>query len=1088
MQYSLSLNKKNIAKKKQMMKEFGVQDETFARGVDNGWTFYIAKDTKTAGKVCTGFTTTEEALAWIDQQPKPHHFYEKLTEPERVEYYDIDEPKVDKHPTYWLNDKTTIIRDVLEARKNWISTTGYNNVEVNPEKDVFLLESRFLENKKSFHIIIRNGFVFRNNKEQKVFVNKFADYVKSLNTGLVLDCNPYGVNQCFRMLGSSKVGSDRTLIRCDYNRNSMTCDRKLFLPSYIHPELKTASNESYVSIETMAGIDYNKGWLKFVEDEDKVEEVKPTLQLYDDNDISDEEALNIFKHLSIERWTDYKTCLSMIFLAKKMGLADKDIHDFCSKADNYNQNWVQKAIDGRRDDCSYSIATLRYFLSQDVDRETFKILFPKDKTFQDIIDIPPNKRTKKEQKFIDDILQKMTQKNIKELTYTEGFIARDNEKFVQVRDLNKGEIVIIKAGLGKGKTTATVNHINANDYECIVVLTPRRSYAQTTISRVNNEISLEGGEKFVLYSDLKGGIKHKYLVIQVESLHRFIHEFQGGGADPSGSNTLVVLDEVESLLYQMTSHKTHGINHIQNLEMFEILLTHSKKVLCMDAFISNKTLNVLKNINRKFSYYNYTKNLEKRTAIEYPQKHILKNKLIRELEQGKKVYFFCSSRKQLTDYFLPDITSKFPQKKIIEYHSKRSSIDLNSINDDWSKADLIVVTCTVTVGCNFDVPDVFNNIFVYASACSRNLVRDIFQSCYRVRHIIDKKMYFCLDTRHNGINVPTNIDEITETICNKVKFHKSHYKKFLKMDFNNETPKWVKDLLINNIFESNMSIMSLKELFYKYLQLCNYDIEDEDEEELDDLDIEDEECNLVFEDYQYQDIPSINRDELRVLITKKKKEPLSDLEEFTLNKHFFQNTLTYQQKGLNMIPIEDEISLWNVYCNYGKKKFRNLQYEKGLNAGTLRICDIISSSFPEIADNLSRKLEDIIEITQKLGMKNSQDFKIIERSVIVDNLEWLEQNSARFHTNFGLRNRAKGEFTLKNGSELLGKIFNSWGYSKIKKGKEKRVRIDGKRIDMTDYCCENTEDIEVYEYLEPKSKRKTERKVRLLKEGEDPLE
>jgi len=80
------------------------------------------------------------------------------------------------------------------------------------------------------------------------------------------------------------------------------------------------------------------------------------------------------------------------------------------------------------------------------------------------------------------------------------------------------------------------------------------------------------------------------------------------------------------------------------------------------------------------------------------------------------------------------------------------------------------------------------------------------------------------------------------------------------------------------------------------------------------------------------------------------------------------------------------------------------------------------------------------------------------------------------------------EFTLKNGSELLGKIFNSWGYSKIKKGKRKTTKINGKNIDLSDYCCENTEDIEVYEYLKPKSKRETEKEVRILREGEDPLE
>ena len=1052
--------------------EFFLQDEAYIRGNDLNHSFYVSKDTK-EGKVTTSFRSIDDFLIWYDRQ-NTKHFHEKIIN-ERVEYYDID-GKIEEND-YWKNDKTTIINDFLQARKEWIDTTEYNNKELDVEKDLFILESTKLEIKKSFHIIIRNNFVFKNNLDQKKFINSFYDFLVKKNTGFVIDTSPYGQNQCFRTIDSSKLDDKhkKIFIRSDYNKLSMECDRRLFFPSWILPELQKASELSCISNENQLGKEYNMCYLNYVKDAQEKEEV--IVPVIYNNEFSDEEAITLFDHISTERWKDYNQCLSLIFLAKDMGISYSDIHQYCKKVDNYSEKWVQDIIN-KEGKCGYTIGTLRYYLYQDVDKETFKVLFPKDKTFKEIMEVEPKDRTEKEQKFVDKIIRRMIQKNIKELTDTDGFIERKKEKFVQVRDINKDKIVVVKAGLGKGKTTATVNHINGYDYDCIIILTPRRSYAQTTISRVNNQISLPDDEKFVLYSDIKGAINKKYLVVQVESLHRFIHEFEG-------KDTLVILDEVESLLYQMTSHKTHGHNHIQNLDMFENLLNQSTKILCMDAFISNRTLNVLKNMNKKFSYYNYTKELEKRTAIEYPQKNILKNKLIKELEQNKKVYFFCSSRGKLTDYFLPDITSKFPNKKIIEYHSKKSSIDFNNINDEWSDADLVVVTCTVTVGCNYDVPNMFNSIFVYASACSRNLVRDIFQSCYRVRHIIDKKMYFCLDTRHNGINLPTNINEITEIINNKVKFHKSHYEKFLKMEFTNLTPRWVKELLINNIFESNMSIMNLKELFYKYLQLCNYEIEEDDKEELDDLDIDDEDSNLVFEDYQYPDIPDITFPQRQELLKKKKNLPLSDLEEFTLNKNFFQATLIVN--GRSSLKMEDQISLWNVYCNYGKKKFRNLQYEKGLNSGTLRICDIISSSFPEIADNLSRKLEDIIDITQKLGLKNSQDFKIIDRNVIVDNLEWLEQNSERFHTNFGLRNRTKGEFTIEVGSKLLGKIFNSWGYSKIKKGKRKGKRNNGKQIDISDYCCENTEDIEIYEYLEPKSKKKIERKVRILKEGEDPL-
>ena len=61
------------------------------------------------------------------------------------------------------------------------------------------------------------------------------------------------------------------------------------------------------------------------------------------------------------------------------------------------------------------------------------------------------------------------------------------------------------------------------------------------------------------------------------------------------------------------------------------------------------------------------------------------------------------------------------------------------------------------------------------------------------------------------------------------------------------------------------------------------------------------------------------------------------------------------------------------------------------------------------------------------------------------------------------------------------------GYSKVKKGKLKQKRVGGKRIDISNYKCENLSEVDVYKNIEPKRKKQTDRKVRLLKEGEDPL-
>jgi len=1039
-------------------KFFVAQDFTYGNG-----------DNKKSSKHYTQFKTINDFFEFekgLDQKC----CYETLKEGDQlIEIYDID--GIYKEPTFQDVNGNPITDDQL------ISTfiNARIDFQIDNYPDIPLSYNDFLIKKTddpkgeklSLHFIIRNGYKFDDITHLKKHAQEFQKYCNGVYK-VKIDDSIYSRNRLIRMLGHHKIGqSQRFSYR--YKQHSIRneiCSRKLFFASYLEGNEKLYpqwGNESKETDEDREIREFSQQ-IRLDSIKNSDEDVKTLVELIletVDNETSQLCDSEIKNKINYGNW--YKLVITVFNCCDDEDTSKylyKILFDYyrnCSTIDYddyYNNLYSRKG--------EYTLLTINSLHYYARENKKYEEIFKKEiKEFNE-----------KMLKFIND-------RNLKELTHTEGFIERKNETFVLPQDINKGSIAVVKAGLGKGKTTATINHINNFEYDCIIILTPRRAYAQSTLSRVNTEIKLPNDEKFVLYSDIKGSIKHKYIIIQVESLCRFIHDFEK-------EKTLIILDEVESLLYQMTSHKTHGHNHIRNIEMFENMLTNSSKVLCMDAFISNRTLNILKNINKSFEYYNYTKNLEKRKAIEIPKKNILKNKLIEELGQGKKIYFFCSSRKQLTDYFLPDIRQKFPDKKIIEYHSKKMSVDLNKINDEWKQADLIVATCTITVGCNFDLENVFSSIFVYASACSRNLVRDIFQSCYRVRHIIDKIMYFCLDTRHMGMNLPTSINEIKSTIENKVLFHKQHYEKFLKMEFTENTPKWVKDLLINNIFESNMSIMNLQSLFYKYLELCNYELDDDDNDDFNDLDIEDE-INLIFEEYKYEDIPSISRDDLRILVTKKKKEPLSVIEEFTLNKYFFQSTLSYEHKT-NMIPIEDEISLWNVYCNFGKKKFRNLAYEKGLEVGTIRMCDIVSTSFPELADNLSRQLDDINEITKNLGLKNSQDFKEIDRGTIVKILPWLEEHSTRFHINFGLRNRMKGKFTLKNGSELLNKIFISWGYSNFKKGKLKQKRVGGKFVDISNYKCENLTETNVYKNIEPKSKKQTDRKVRLLKEGEDPFE
>jgi hypothetical protein len=341
-----------------------------------------------------------------------------------------------------------------------------------------------------------------------------------------------------------------------------------------------------------------------------------------------------------------------------------------------------------------------------------------------------------------DYLQQLNEKKIDQLIYTSGYIEK-NDRWVLPDILERNKCIVVKAGLGKGKTTASVHHINNNKYDRIIVLTPRRTFAKSVCNRLNAECK---NVTFEMYSNLKGKnyiIKNKFIVIQVESLNRLeLNE---------NDKTLLLCDEVESVLFQMTVDKTHGKKHIYNLNMLERLFKTATKIICLDAFISNKTLTTLRLMNIPYTYYNYTLPLEDRKCVKIDKKNNFLNKLLLDLGQNKKVFLFSTSNKALTNDFIPKIKSKFPNKKVIEYHSKFTSIDLTNVNENWKNADVIACTSTITVGCNFDLKDIFNKVYVYANASSKNLVRDIFQATYRIRHIKDKEMIYSIDKRHTDL-------------------------------------------------------------------------------------------------------------------------------------------------------------------------------------------------------------------------------------------------------------------------------------------------------------------------------------------------
>jgi hypothetical protein len=621
--------------------------------------------------------------------------------------------------------------------------------------------------------------------------------------------------------------------------------------------------------------------------------------------------------------------------------------------------------------------------------------------------------------------------------------------------LCKEKVVIVKAGLGTGKTTATISYINSSkdQFKKILIYTPRITYANSIFNRLNKESIYDD---WFLYNDKMSKYKldKKHLIIQCESLHRVVHNYR------DYEDTLIIIDEIESFLTSLTSTKTNK-HHESTLHVFEFLL-FSKKIICLDAFISDKTLNIFKSLDIPFFYIHYTKKLKQRQFIQIKDdKDVFeawKKYVVNEISNGKRMYLFFSSLKKLISFKIY-IEKNLSHIKYLYYTSEHKE-NLNDINELWSSVDIIMTTSTITVGVNYDIKNHFHSIGIYANASSKNLVRDIFQSSYRVRHLIDDLMIFALETRHYGINLPTKINEIKYRLDHTIQMIIKNYEEVHKKEHpNTNNFVWLRNLIIDNTYEFNNSIMDMENVFFSYLYECNY-IESDIMNDIIPFEIISDE-ELSDNTFTYADIPSINVDTMKML----KKLPIKTfLQVLTIEKFFFQQSVQ------SIDNIDDETCLWGIYRAFGRKKFRNLRFEKSIISETLDIGKVVDSTLPIIADKLGIQLSVIKNISSWYNLKHSQDTDtVIPNSLLKKLIPIFKENMKEIYTAFELRDTrsSNSEWSIRKITTITNMVLSKWGYTTIKRRSRRRKGHNGAE-DLSEYQLEHDNickmlNVDVYE-------------------------
>jgi hypothetical protein len=592
----------------------------------------------------------------------------------------------------------------------------------------------------------------------------------------------------------------------------------------------------------------------------------------------------------------------------------------------------------------------------------------------------------------------------------------ESVEFVQIEHILSSlkQATIFNARMGGGKTVASTTFVNRLAPNArVLVICARQSFATTACAEFNKRTT---GDKFQCYLDSKCKIPtcHR-LFIQFESLHKI-----RSSCGVFEKFDFVIVDECESVLTQSVSIDTNNDRIVDNHRVAEELIRTSTNCFFMDAFLSERSFRIVNELKLPYTYHHYLRKPVERTCTRYDRCDILgakyttkqlyadleayTNVLIDKLNAGKKIYFVCTSKAKSLR-FMNTVIAKCEGKKVKLYNSDfKQSIE--NIVQDW-QVDLVITTSTITVGCNFDI-EWFDEVFIYASACSHNLIRDTFQGHMRVRHIRDNHLSYFLDTRPIGCEHLLSRNDISERLTAVEGYNRNMWNGNNSISFDETTEMW-HNLYIDAKEEANHCGRMFGSIFNYYLRILNYKTEKLDLLELIyDKNLE-EAVGAI--NHKYTDIVEISSSELEFLKRRRadlrvEVAKLTSADEASIDRWYFDtyvvdSCVVYESadgfapvvegyslplislNGVRDVKVVNESCqlqyrlvdrkyLFECYKELGKKRFMNNRYFKALREGDMGFEDILNEGRGDLWNKgFELKLTVINSLFSILGVINT---------------------------------------------------------------------------------------------------------------------
>lgn len=506
-----------------------------------------------------------------------------------------------------------------------------------------------------------------------------------------------------------------------------------------------------------------------------------------------------------------------------------------------------------------------------------------------------------------------------------------NDKKLKEFELD-ATILIVRAAMKMGKTKALKNYLQRiNRMSKIRML----SFRQTFSSNIKYNFP-----DFTLYNEVKGKLNQDKLIIQIESLHRL--EINDEAPD------LLILDECESIFEQFHANL---FKDYECFSKFQYLIKFSKKIICMDANVSSRTFNILKQmrpnfINDVYYHYNTYDNMKDDIYYLISDKVQWLDKLYKKAKENKIAIPISSLEEAKSLEF--NLHKRFPQKNIKLYSSETLQSErrkhFGDVNKYWAEYDILIYTPTISAGISFEVNH-FDYIFGYFVDTSCN-VETCSQMIGRIRSVKTKEHYICISA--TGCNLPQTTNEIKEEILESRRNLYRCFENGILVKYNKEGERicepidmdyftlHVENIRINNLSRNSFikRFIYLKKQYGARLELIN--------EELDEVSMdllkESKEAKQTIKKIRVDKIfkaKDITDDEYDAIkkkmqsISESLAEDINEIERYEFERYNLRRTYKfYEDLTKNFISNYNEKKVRIIYKNLCKIK--NLQINDAL--------------------------------------------------------------------------------------------------------------------------------------------------------------